>query len=73
MRISRERQTSKGTEQDLSRGTRKPKIYIEMLTKSRTRVAAGVVSRAALHCGVSRLLQAFMREAAKQADHKRFG
>ena len=66
------RQSSKGTERDLSRGTRKPMIYIEMLMKSRTRVAAGVVRRAALHCGVSRLLQVFMRETVKQADHQMF-
>ena len=48
-------------------------IYIEMLMKSRTRVAAGVVRRAALHCGGGRLLQVFMREAVKQADHKMSG
>ena len=41
----------------LSRGTRNPSTYIEMLRARRKRVSAGVVCRATLHCGVSRLQQ----------------
>ncbi len=44
----------------LSRGTRKPITYIVILMKSSRRVRAGVVKRAALHCGVRKLAQQFM-------------
>jgi hypothetical protein len=44
----------------LSRGTRKPITYIVIFMKSSRRVRAGVVKRAALHCGVRKLAQQFM-------------
>ena len=55
---------------NLSRGTRNPSTYIEMLRARRKRVSAGVVCRATLHCGVSRLqqLSQFMTSTAKPQE-----